>query len=161
MAEYTFTTAAGQTVARELLLAYLNTGTSSAPVWSVIGKRVEDSSEEYDWSAERKKDILGDTYGTMKKPVITQSFDAAQQKIWKLAVVDQDAMALAAMDMLIVHTYAGFAERYESCMVEATGLGGEGGGSVGMPINVTYGGKRTIGTATKGTSGAIEFTPAA
>ena len=65
MAEYTFTTAAGQTVARELLLAYLNTGTSSAPVWSVIGKRVEDSSEEYDWSAERKKDILGDTYGTM------------------------------------------------------------------------------------------------
>ena len=46
MAEYTFTTTAGQTVARELLLAYLNTGTSSAPVWSVIGKRVEDSSEE-------------------------------------------------------------------------------------------------------------------
>ena len=45
MAEYTFTTAAGQTVARELLLAYLNTGTGSAPVWSVIGKRVEDSSE--------------------------------------------------------------------------------------------------------------------
>ncbi len=39
-------------------------------------------------------------------------------------------------------------------------VGGEGGGSVGMPINVTYGGKRTIGTATKGTSGAIEFTPA-
>lgn len=157
MAEYTFTTTAGQTVARELLLAYLNTGTSSAPVWSVIGKRVEDSSEEYDWSTESKKDILGDTYGTMKKPVITQSFepceldsgDAAQQKIWKLAVVDQDAMALAAMDMLIVHTYAGFAERYESCMVEVTGLGGEGGGSVGMPINVTYGGTRTKGTATK------------
>ena len=68
-------------------------------------------------------------------------------------------MALAAMDMLIVHTYAGFAERYESCMVEVTGLGGEGGGSVGMPINVTYGGTRTKGTATKGTSGAIEFTP--
>ncbi len=103
----------------------------------------------------------------MKKPVITQSFepceldsgDAAQQKIWKLAVVDQDAMALAAMDMLIVHTYAGFAERYEACMVEVTGLGGEGGGSVGMPINVTYGGTRTKGTATKGTGGAIEFTP--
>ena len=169
MAEYTFTTTAGQTVARELLLAYLNTGTSSAPVWSVIGKRVEDSSEAYDWSTESKKDILGDTYGTMKKPVITQSFepceldsgDTAQQKIWKMAVVDQDAMALAAQDMLIVHTYAGFAERYEACMVEVTGLGGEGGGSVGMPITVTYGGKRTIGSATKGSDGAIEFTPAA
>ena len=111
MAEYTFTTTAGQTVARELLLAYLNTGTSTAPVWSVIGKRVEDSSEEYDWNTESKKDILGDTYGTMKKPVITQSFepceldsgDTAQQKIWKMAVVDQDAMALAAQDMLIAH----------------------------------------------------------
>ena len=168
MAEYTWTTTAGQTVARELRLAYLNTGTSSEPVWSVTGKRVEDSSEEYDWSTESKKDILGDTYGTMKKPVITQSFepceldsgDAAQQKIWKLAVVQPDAMALAAMDMLIVHTYAGFAERYEACMVEVTGLGGEGGGSVGMPINVTYGGTRTIGTATKGPGGAVEFTPA-
>ena len=68
-------------------------------------------------------------------------------------------MALAAMDMLIVHAYSGFAERYESCTVEVTGLGGEGGGSIGMPINVTYGGTRTKGTATKGTSGAIEFTP--
>jgi hypothetical protein len=168
MAEYTFTTTAGQTVARELLLAYLNTGTSTAPVWSVIGKRVEDSSEEYDWSTESKKDILGNTYGTMKKPVITQSFepceldsgDTAQQKIWKMAVVDQDAMALAAQDMLIVHTYAGFAERYEACMVEVTGLGGEGGGSVGMPITVTYGGKRTIGSAAKKSDGSIEFTAA-
>ena len=168
MAEYTWTTTAGQTVARELLLAYLNTGTSSEPVWSVIGKRVEDSSEEYDWSTESKKDILGDTYGTMKKPVITQSFepceldsgDAAQQKIWNLAVVQQDAMALAARGMLIVHACAGFAAGCEACMVEVTGLGGEGGGSVGMPITVTYGGTRTIGTATKGSGGAVEFTPA-
>ena len=167
MAEYTFNTTAGQTVDRHQLLAYLNTGTSSQPVWSVMGKRVEDSSEEYDWSPESKKDILGDTYGTMKKPIITQTFDpceldsgdAAQQKIWKLAVVDQDAAALASMDMLIVHAYSGFAERYESCMIEATGLGGEGGGSVGMPINVTYGGTRTKGTATKGTDGTITFTP--
>ena len=105
----------------------------------------------------------------MKKPVITQSFepcemdsgDAAQQHIWKLAVVKQDAMALAAQDMLIVHGYAGFAERYESSMIEVTGLGGEGGGSAGMPITVTFGGKRTIGSATKGSNGTIEFTPAA
>ena len=47
----------------------------------------------------------------------------------------------------------------EKCMVEVTGLGGEGGGSVGMPINVTYGGTRTKGTAMKGVGGAIEFTP--
>lgn len=166
MAEYTFTTPAGQTVARELLIAYLNVSENATPEWAAVGKRVEDSSEEYDWSTESKKDILGDTYGTMKKPIITQSFepceldsgDKAQLKIWELAVVKQDAQALANMDMLIVHTYAGFAERYESCMVEVTGLGGEGGGSTGMPMNVTYGGTRTIGTATV-SEGKVTFTP--
>lgn len=168
MAEYTWNTTAGQTVARELLIACLNTGTAETPVWSIIGKRVEDSSEEYDWSTESKKDILGDTYGTMKKPIITQSFepcemdsgDEAQQKIWKLAVVEQDAMALASLDMLIVHSYAGFAERYSACMVEVTGLGGEGGGSAGMPITVTFGGTRTKGSATN-SGGKITFTPEA
>ena len=143
MADLTFNTEAGKTVARELLIAYLNTGTASTPVWSPLGKRVEDSSAELDWDSNNTRDILGATYGTLKK--------------------HQDAQALANLDMLIVHFYAGtastpFAERYESCMVEVTGLGGEGGGNVGMPINVTYGGNRTTGTASKGTGGAITFT---
>lgn len=172
MADYTFNTTSGQTVARELLIAYLNTGTNSEPTWSPIGKRVEDSSAEYDWSDETKQDILGSTWGTMKKPIITQTFDPceldagdeAQKKIWDLAVVKQDAQALANMDMLIVHLYAGtantavFAERYESCMVKPSSLGGEGGGNIGMPIDVTYGGKRTIGTAAV-SNGTVTFTP--
>lgn len=172
MADYTFNTTPGQTVARELLIAYLNTGTSSAPTWSPIGKRVEDSSAEYDWSDETKQDILGSTWGTMKKPIITQTFDPceldagdeAQKKIWDLAVVKQDAQALANMDMLIVHLYAGtantavFAERYESCMIKPSSIGGEGGGNIGMPIDVTYGGKRTIGTAAV-SNGTVTFTP--
>jgi hypothetical protein len=45
-------------------------------------------------------------------------------------------------------------------MIEVTGLGGEGGGNIGMPITVTFGGTRTLGTATKDAStGAITFTP--
>ena len=172
MADYTFNTTPGQTVARELLIAYLNTGTNSEPTWSPIGKRVEDSSAEYDWSDETKQDILGSTWGTMKKPIITQTFDPceldagddAQKKIWDLAVVKQDAQALANMDMLIVHLYAGtantavFAERYESCMLKPSRLGGEGGGNIGMPIDVTYGGKRTVGTASV-SNGTVTFTP--
>lgn len=172
MADYTFNTTPGQTVGRELLIAYLNTGTNSEPVWSPIGKRVEDSSAEYDWSDETKQDILGSSWGTMKKPIITQTFDPceldagdeAQKKIWDLAVVKQDAQALANMDMLIVHLYAGtantavFAERYESCMIKPSSLGGEGGGNIGMPIDVTYGGKRTIGTAAI-SNGTVTFTP--
>jgi len=172
-ANLTFNTTPGQTVARELLIAYLNTGTHSAPTWSPIGKRVEDSSSEYDWGEETKQDILGSTWTNMKKPTITQTFDPceldagdeAQKKIWNLAVVDQDAQALANQDMLIAHWYTdvsgstvgSFAERYESCMVKPSSLGGEGGGNIGMPIDVTYGGTRTKGQVTKDETGKIIF----
>lgn len=167
-----FNTTSGETIARELMILYLNTGTSSTPVWSPLGKRVEDSSAELDWSDETIQDILGDTYTTLKKPVITQSFDpyrldagdAAIQKIWQLAVEEHDAQALANMDVLLVHFYAGtaatpFAERYPSSAIKPTGLGGEGGGSMEMPIDVTFGGTRVVGTASKNASGVVTFTP--
>lgn len=171
MADMTFNTPAGQTVARELLIAYLNTGTSEAPVWSAVGKRVEDSSIELDWAVESKVDIFGNTYTIGKKATKTQTFepceldgdDAAQLKIWNLAIKDNDVNALLNLDMLIVHAYAGtadtavFAERYSSCAVLPSGLGGEGGGSVGMPIDITYGGTRTIGTAAIA-NGVVTFT---
>ena len=174
MADLTFNTTAGQTVAREMLIAYLNVGETATPEWAPIGKRVEDSSEEMDWGEETKKDIFGDTYTTLKKPTITQTFDPceldaadlAQQKIWNLAVKDQDAQALANQDMLIVHLYAGtaatavFAERYSSCAVKPSSLGGEGGGNIGMPIDITYGGTRTVGTAAID-DGEVTFTPEA
>ena len=62
MADMTFNTTAGEAVARKMLILYLNTGTSSAPTWAAIGKRVEDSSMEYDWGEESKTDILGSLY---------------------------------------------------------------------------------------------------
>lgn len=159
MTEMSFNTMAGATVARKMMILFLNTGTAEAPVWSPIGKRVEDSSQEWDWGKETKQDILGDTWTTMKEPVITQSFDPceldsvdeAQKKIWNAAVLAHDPAALCNMDMLVVHCYAGtaktamFAERYSSCAIEVTGLGGSG--TLGMPISVTYGGTRTVGTA--------------
>ena len=171
MADLTFNTTAGQTVDRALLILYLNTGESGTPVWSPIGKRVEDSSAEYDWGKETKTDIFGEVYTTLKKPTQTQAFepceldagDAAQQKIWNLGIKEQNAQALANLDMLVVHLYAGtkdtavFAERYSSCAVEPTSLGGEGGGSIGMPIEVTFGGTRTTGTASV-SNGTVTFT---
>ncbi len=182
MPDYKFNTEPGVTVARELLIAYLNTGTYAAPVWSPIGKRVEDSSLEMDWQTETKVDIFGDSYTTGKKPTMTQTFepceldslDEAQQKLWNLAIKDKDVNRLLNQDMLIAHFYASpaaaeegqaaaspasFAERYEACSVLPTGLGGEGGGSVGMPIEVTYGGTRTLGTVAKAADGSVTFTP--
>ena len=52
MPDLSFNTNAGQTIAREMLIVYLNTGTSASPVWSAVGKRVEDSSTEIDWDTE-------------------------------------------------------------------------------------------------------------
>ena len=168
MADYKFTGNSGETIARELLLLYLNTGTNTAPVWALIGHRVEDSSMELDWQRESIKDIVGATRNTMKKPIVTQSFDpwdlavgdTAQKKIWDLAFVEQNAQALCNMDLLLEHRYAGFAERYDASSIEVTGLGGGGGGNVGMPINVTFGGERTIGSVAI-TDGTITFNKAA
>ena len=174
MADLTFNTTAGQTIAREKMILYLNTGTPSTPTWSPIGTRVNDSSMDIDWSDESNQDIIGNVHSSMKKPVITQIFepanldagDAAYVKIWNLAIKDQDYTALTSQDMLLVHFYAGtastpFAERYSSCMIKPTGLGGEGGGNMEMPFDVTFGGTRTQGTASIGTGGAITFTAAA
>ena len=174
MADMTFNTAAGQTVGREMMIAYLNTAegdSPSAPKWSPIGKRVEDSSIEFDWQTETKVDIFGNTYTTGKKPTKTQTFDPceldgddkAQIKIWNLAIKDEAVNALLNQDMLIVHLYAGtaktavFAERYSACSILPSSIGGEGGGSIGMPIDVTYGGTRTTGTASIA-GGEVTFT---
>ncbi len=172
MGDVTFNTVAGSTIARKLLLLYLNTGTADKPVWSVVGKRVEDSSMEYDWGDESKTDILGNTYTTLKEPVITQTFDpceldsgdAAQVKIWNQSIKDHDIGAMTNNDLLVVHTYTGdategaFAERYPSSTVKPSGLGGSS--TIGMPIDVTFGGQREIGTA-KVAAGAVSFTQAA
>lgn len=174
MADLEFSTTEGQTIARELLIAYLNTGTAEAPVWSAIGKRVEDSSAELDWGQESSTDVLGNTFVTMHKPTMTQSFDplpldagdAAAVKLWNLAIKDHDAQALSNQDMLIGHFYATsgeakFAERYTGSGIAVTSIGGEGGGTLNIATEITYGGTRTLGTISKSTSGAIAFTPAA
>ena len=174
MTATTMNTTAGQTIAREALILYLNTSTTSTPTWSAIGKRVEDASLDYDWNDSNVQDILGNVYAMMRKPVITESFDpyyldsgdAAIAKIWDLAVVQQDAQALCNLDLLLVHFYGGsaytpFAERYPTSMVKITGLGGEGGGNLEMPIEATFGGERVIGTASRTSAGVVTFTEAA
>ena len=79
-----------------------------------------------------------------------------------MAIKEQNAQALSNIDMLIVHLYAGttgaaFAERYSACAVKPSGLGGEGGGNIGMSLDVTYGGIRTTGTVSVSAEG-VTFT---
>ena len=171
--KFTFSTPAGQVADRKLYLCCGNYGTAEAPQWGKLGKRVEDSSAEMDWQEDTKKDILGDTWTTMKTPIITQTFDPCevdsadkyQQHVANLAIVDQDAPALCNQDLLRIHMYLvdedkkPFAERFHSSMVKPTCLGGEGGGSLTMPIDITFGGERETGTASVGADGTITFTP--
>lgn len=171
MADLTFNTGSNEVLERELMVAYLNTGTSGSPTWSPLGKRVSDSSMEFDWSVETSQDILGNTFGDMRKPIITQTFDPwnitggdpSAVKLWNLAVKDHDVAKLSAMDVLVVHKYAGtassamFAERYNTSTIEVTGLGGEGGGRISMPITITFGGERATGTASINGSGVVTF----
>lgn len=176
MPDLEFNTTEGLTIARELLIAYINTAkTSASPTWTPIGKRVEESDLEQDWGSETIKDVLGNTWTTLQKPTITQSFDPlpldagdpAGVKIWNLAIKDQDAQALANQDMLIVHYYAGsdepstanFAERYSGCAISVTRLGGTGGGNLEIGFDVTYGGERAIGTVAN-SGGTVTFTEA-
>lgn len=170
--KYKFNTPPGQSIDRKLYLCCGNYGTSESPLWGRLGRHVEDSSAEMDWGEETKKNILGDTWTNMKTPVITQTFDPSdldsgddyQQLVWNLAVVDQDAPALCNQDMLRIHQYAvdddgnPFAERFRSCMVKPTGLGGPGGGNLTMPVDVTFGGTRELGTASVADDGTITFT---
>lgn len=173
MPDATFNTPENQQIAREKLVAYLNVGTASEADWAAIGYTVPDSSMEYDWSEDTVQDILGVTRTTMKKPTVTQSFDdvklqagdPAYEKIWVNGVQNQDPAALCNLDILIVHLYAGdsstpFAERYDQSSLRPTSIGGEGGGFLTMPFEITYGGERTIGTVTKDGEGKVTFTPA-
>lgn len=169
--EYTLKGTEGQTIDRQLYVVYGNVGEYGEPDWHPIGKRVEDSSAENDYSTETTQDILGGTYGTMKKPVITQDFDPCpidpgdkyQAKLIQLAVVEQNVQALANQDLLRVHLYLqneggdAFAERFPSSMVEVNGPGGEGGGNLTLPTSITFGGIRETGTA-KVTDGKVTFT---
>lgn len=173
MPDTTFNTPAGQEIKRELLALYLNTGTEAQPVWSIIGSRVPDSSIEMDWSTETNTDVTGVTRTNARKPVKTQSFDPypldsgdpALLKLWNIAVEQEDNTAIVAQDVLLVHRYAGTASsamkafRYKSAAVIPTGLGGEGGGSLSMPIEVTFGGERIAGTAAIA-AGVVTFTEA-
>ncbi len=174
MPDATFNTPDGQSIAREQLVCFLNTATYSSPSWAPIGSTVTDSEMEYDWGEDTTQDILGITRTTMKKPTVTQSFDGvelmegdpAYEKIWVEGIRNQNPQALCALDLMVVHLYAGtsstpFAERYTKSSIRPTSLGGEGGGTIRMPFDATFGGEREIGTASRdSTTGTYTFTAA-
>lgn len=171
--KYTISTGTGKSAKREMLITALNTGTSSSPAWKALGKRVEESNVEFDYSEEDKQDVLGNSYTTVKNPKKTQDFsgnnliggDDLMNYLINLVVVENDYTALTQQECLLIHTYLqdstgkAFAEKYSECTVLPSTLGGEGGGVLISDITVKFGGTRTTGTATYSADGGITFTP--
>lgn len=171
-ATYTIKGNTGEAASRDLMITYLNTGTSAAPVLSAMGRTVEDSSIEYDYSQETKTDILGETHTTAKKPTLTQTFsgnnllagDAVLNHILDMNVVRRNIAEALNQDVIIAHLYLTnsedkpFAERWKSSSVLLTTNGGAGGDMLASDIEVTYGGERETGTISKGSDGTITFT---
>lgn len=171
--KYTISTPTGESATREMLITALNIGTTSASSWKALGKHVEESSVDFDYSEEDKQDILGNSYTHVKSPKKTQDFsgnnliggDDLMNYLLDLVVVKNDFAALVKQECLIIHTYLkdsegnAFAERYSECAVLPSTLGGEGGGVLISDVAVKFGGTRTPGTATYSETGGITFTP--
>lgn len=171
MAEATaFNLTAGTKAERKLLITCVNVGTSAAPEWETLGVGVEDSSIEFNLEEETKTDIIGRTSTTISKPQRKQSFDPytimegskLQIKLYNIIRYERWS-ELANMDMLLVHTYVGTAgayeaERFTGSAVNPQSLGGSG--TLDMPIDVTFGGEHTLGTAAIA-DGVVTFTPEA
>lgn len=171
-----FTIAAknGESATRPMLITYLNTSeTAATPAWNPMGLKVTESSIDYDYGTETKKDILGGVYTDAQNPTMTQSLSGNEivggnevmEHLLNLAVVEKNHTALVKQDCLIVHTYLkdtngkAFAERYQGCAVLPTTNGGEGGGVLVSDIEITFGGTYTTGTASFGSDGTVTFTP--
>lgn len=172
--KFTIAAKSGESAVRHMLVTYLNTSeTAATPAWNPMGLKVTDSSINYDYNPETKKDILGGVYTTAQEPEMTQSLSGNEvvggnevmEHLLNLAVVEKNHAALVNQDCLIVHTYLkdtngkAFAERYQGCAVLLTTDGGEGGGMLVSDIEITFGGTRTTGTASVGSDGTVTFTP--
>lgn len=165
----TFNLAAGAKADRKLLLTCVNVGTALAPEWEILGAGIEESAVEFNFEEEVKTDILGRTSSTINKPQRKQSFDPytimdgskLQVKLYNI-IRNERWSELTSMDMLLIHTYVGSAgafdaERFTGSAINPQSLGGSG--TLDMPIEVTFGGERTLGTAAV-SGGTVTFTEA-
>ena len=166
MAEkYSIAGNSGESPLREQIVTYLNTTSSAQPVWSPMGRTVEDSSIDADYSEDSKTDIFGTVWNSAKKPKREQEFsdsnllagDAVMNRVLDLCIVQQNMAELQNQDCLVVYLFLqdsngkAFAERYPNSTVLMTSIGGPGGEKAVTGIKVSSGGERVTGTFDKTT----------
>ena len=103
----------GESPLREQIVTYLNTTSSAQPVWSPMGRTVEDSSIDADYSEDSKTDIFGTVWNSAKKPKREQEFsdsnllagDAVMNRVLDLCIVQQNMAELQNQDCLVVYLF--------------------------------------------------------
>mgnify|MGYP000239484248 FL=1 len=163
--QYSIAGNSGESPLREQIVTYLNTTASEQPVWSPMGRTVEDSSIDADYSEDSKTDIFGTVWNSAKKPKREQEFsdsnllagDAVMNRVLDLCIVQQNMAELQNQDCLVVYLFLqdssgkAFAERYPDSTVLMTSIGGPGGEKAVTGIKVSYGGERVTCTFDKTT----------
>ena len=166
------------TVARKELVAYLNTGTADAPVWTAIGWHCTDSSMSVEVDTDTQKDILGNVFTNASTPELTQEFDplpirqgtttdALQQLLHNQWMTQNFS---GTYDTLIVYLYAGTgtpgtaecqydAHHFPASTIVPGDFGGSAEDPLNRPITVYFGGTLEVGTATiNPDTGVVAFT---
>ena len=160
MAEATaFNVTAGLEIERKYMTTWVNVGDSETPVWECVGAGVEDSAIETNADITTTTDILGITRNKVNKLEVSQTLDPMTAKGGSVLQVRlyndiryEKLAEMSAYEVMIVHGYVGEdalfeAELYGSCIVITTSRGGAS--YVDMPIDIKFGGVKTLGTASK------------
>lgn len=163
----------GQRAERKTLITVAewtdSTGTSSTQKREILGKRVEDSSVEFNADIATVTDILGITYTDVNKTEPVQSFDPFNiiggsdlaSYLTEAALSNDITKYNNVFTIYIIAAFSGsssayFAVKHTGCSIIPTSIGGDA--YVGMPIEVHYSNNITKGTVDK-LADDFEFTP--
>lgn len=146
---------------RKMYTLWVNTGTTGAKVWECVGVGVEDSALEFNADFTKTTDILGVTRTQITKFEPEQSFEPCtlrggsplQFQLFQHWLNDRRAelcnyevmLVFGFIDGTTAGTYV--AALYSGSAVIPQSIGGSA--YVDMPITITPGGTKLIGSATK------------
>lgn len=145
---------------RKLFTVWVNTGTTGAKVWECVGAGVEDAAMEFNPDVTKTTDILGVTRTKLNKlepelaldPMTLRGGSALQFKLFEQFRNNQLAemcnyevmLVYGFVDGATTGTYE--ADLYPASSVIPQSLGGSA--YTDMPITISPGGSKLLGTAT-------------
>lgn len=165
----------GKSVKRKLLACAVDIsdgGSEQQSQYHVVGYKVGSADLEFNIEKEEIDDILGDSYQEISKIKYSMTFDAVRMtdgprgkladKILDYQMFDDDGLdKLTNFKTVLIFGMYGEEGSYkavmhDACTITSASLGGEG--FMRMPLEVAFGGEKTLGTA-DGIRDIIKFIP--